>query len=586
MTTMPSHNAEGHQTWNPSVGQYFEPASVRRESYAGIVGALQDQLAKTGSAVKSYPHNFAGIIAAIEDLTLTQGGGGGDQGPPVEPDVKPPGGSVIDGEWVWNTLPKDGTLWFDTRQGRLFIAIDNEYYQTNGADGLAQVTQTSTEPENPVVGQFWWDISTSTLYIFDGFWKDPEGQIKDNHQPGYTPVWRVVVSDTTTFSVNSDTLPLGSNSALTDSTGAHVQSEYNEWLYDSVTAIEEGVLTSAKLAVSAQPPANPTERELWYDITEAKLKVFYNGEWVETIVAQSYDSQIDFLNNQINLEQSNRSIEFNALNAKINSLPIPSTAALNHITQSLTALENLTSQQAAFNPSDYASAAVAAALSARVSTLETQAPDYALLMPRSEIEADFDALTGVVSLLPTQDELTAVAGSIPDVSSFVTQQDISTAISNITVDYLPRNGGAVDGSFIINKTSYNEPAFDFSQESWSSVNAFKFKTNSQAEETATFGTTEHAYEYAWNFSGNEDFCWVHGGNKVFSITSEGPACSTLILGDIVANNNDGRVMFNKVDVKQRLATYQSALEEVRQGVANATDFDSLKGNILEALSDV
>ena len=49
---------------------------------------------------------------------------------------------------------------------------------------------------------------------------------------------------------------------------------------------------------------------------------------------------------------------------------------------------------------------------------------------------------------------------------------------------------------------------------------------------------------------------------------------------------DGRVLHNKIDVKDRLTTYQSTFASLRQSVANATDFDSLKANILTALVNV
>ena len=88
MTTSPRQNAEGHQVWNPSVGTYFNPASGQRESYGGVIGALQDQIASQSGSNKAYPHNFAGIIAAIEDLVFTQ------KEVPVTPGVKPNGGST------------------------------------------------------------------------------------------------------------------------------------------------------------------------------------------------------------------------------------------------------------------------------------------------------------------------------------------------------------------------------------------------------------------------------------------------------------------------------------------------------------
>ena len=117
------------------------------------------------STVKSYPNNFAGIIAAIEDLMqYLQEGTLPDVGAP--PDgweiIVNPDGSIDGG---WQKPPQDGQLWFDTRQGRLFIAIDKEWVQTNGADGVAHVG--SNPPTNPpVIGQSWLDVDTgSVLYL-------------------------------------------------------------------------------------------------------------------------------------------------------------------------------------------------------------------------------------------------------------------------------------------------------------------------------------------------------------------------------------------------------------------------------------
>ena len=49
----PTRNAEGHQVWNPSVGIYHKPAKNKRESYGGIIAALQDDMAQAGNVVKS-----------------------------------------------------------------------------------------------------------------------------------------------------------------------------------------------------------------------------------------------------------------------------------------------------------------------------------------------------------------------------------------------------------------------------------------------------------------------------------------------------------------------------------------------------
>ncbi len=68
--SQPNVNSEGQQVYKPSVGAYFSPGAENAESFAGIVTAIQDQIASQGAVVKSYPYNFAGIISAIQDLTF------------------------------------------------------------------------------------------------------------------------------------------------------------------------------------------------------------------------------------------------------------------------------------------------------------------------------------------------------------------------------------------------------------------------------------------------------------------------------------------------------------------------------------
>jgi len=185
----PTYNAEGQAVWKPQPGEYW-PGGLRYvQSYGGIVSALQDLQASKGDTVKAYPNNFAGIIAAIEDLQqyLTEG---------TLPDVgaPPPGWEIIvdpDGniDGGWQKPPPDGSLWFDTRQGRLFIAIDNQYYQTNGGDGLAHVGP--NPPVNPpVIGSQWLETDTGLYYVYIG-----EGQ------------WQAVVSDGD-ITLTTATLPL------------------------------------------------------------------------------------------------------------------------------------------------------------------------------------------------------------------------------------------------------------------------------------------------------------------------------------------------------------------------------------------
>jgi len=46
------------------------------------------------------------------------------------------------------------------------------------------------------------------------------------------------------------------------------------------------------------------------------------------------------------------------------------------------------------------------------------------------------------------------------------------------------------------------------------------------------------------------------------------------------------VIFNKIDVRDRLTTYQTAFEHIRQAVSSSTDYASLKSGLLTALANV
>ena len=84
----------------------------------------------------------------------------------------------------------------------------------------------------------------------------------------------------------------------------------------------------------------------------------------------------------------------------------------------------------------------------------------------------FDDLSGVQQMLlneinaQTHLELSDVTPLIPDVSTFITQADVDASIDNITTEYLPRTGGTLTGSFVVQKEDYSLPAFDFSTASW------------------------------------------------------------------------------------------------------------------------
>ena len=606
-STTPTYNAEGHQVWNPSVGIYHEPAKDQRESYGGIVGALQDLQVEASGKAKSYPNNFAGIIAAIQDLQIISEGA-----PPVFPGPGPDGGQIIidingNPSWEIITPPRDGELWFDTRQGRLFIAIDEEWYQTNGADGIPIVTDNPTPPDvdHPIPGQFWWDSANNDLYIHDGLFRLPDGEFtEDGTLAGTDPVWKLITDGLADAFQTTRTLPLGSvgpkiqasnePTIITkpDPTQFSVQSDYNVWLYGALLELDEYITNKGEVIVGVDPPAIPVPGQLWYDTESLELSIWYEdddrGQWVPTSTSYMFDDEIATVNARIDDEQRTREQAIHALQLLVDSINGQDDAALQNVSDRITSLAATVASLPTYDLTPYATVStVTAQIDDLQADINSVAADLAAL-PAYANQGELDMVTAQLATKASKAEVEAVEDAIPDVSGFVTAADITNAISNITTDFLPRTGGVLTGSFTLNKTDISLPGLDFSSSPISSRDAFKFQTMSPTGSyQAQFGTTTNFWEYAWQFDSNEDFCWIYNdSNKVFSITKDGPACSSLVLGDFTANNDNGRVLTNKIDVRERLNTYQAAFEQMRQGVSNATDFDSLKANILSALASV
>ena len=580
MTTSPSQNAEGHQVWNPSVGTYFNPASGQRESYGGVVGALQDQIARQTGTSKSYPANFAGIIAAIEDLVFTQ------KEAPVTPAVKPNGGSVgtdADGnpEWIVGVAPRDGELWFDTRQGRLFIAIDEEYYQTNGADGLAQVTQNSVAPTSPVLGQFWWDISTNTLYIFDGYWKATNDVISGYWSPGATPIWRVVTSTSTTFEEGAVAIPSGSvilrepaGDTLPTLDFANVtnQSQFNSWIYNALESLEAAIDAdeggNARLQAGSTAPSSPEEGHLWYDTGSNTLKIYTSNSWVNASPQLNYDGDITSVTTLINTEQSARQTAITALSNQV-ATAVTGSANFQSLESDVAALQTQVDAIPIVDSSLLTPVTTTDALDTRVTTLEAVVPDFSVVESATNAASNLATVNARIDALPTVSQLNAVSASIPSLAGLASEAYVGTQVSTISSHCLPRTGGTLTGSIVLNKSDVATAALDFSTAATDSQNAFKFVSNDgfNGNHTATYGTTDNYWEYAHKFNQNEDFCWIHNNNKVASINKDGIACNDLYLAGFQPNTTDGRVISNSINVRTKLSEYDTEFATVRTDIA-------------------
>jgi len=578
----PTYNADGQAVWKPQPGEYW-PGGLRYvQSYGGIISALQDLQASKGDTVKSYPNNFAGIIAAIEDLQkyLTEG---------TLPDVgAPPDGweiivnpdGSIDGNW--QKPPPDGSLWFDTRQGRLFIAIDKQYYQTNGGDGLAHVGP--NPPVNPpVIGSQWLDTDTGLYYVYIG-----EGQ------------WQAVVSDGD-ITVTTATLPLAiARSTTTDTytpqilpelpsiAEMQVQKDYNTWLMEALVNLDKAI-TEGSVSIGEEPPTeNVVPGTLWYDSRTLELSIYYadddSEQWVPVSTGFGLQEALSPFQAALDAEIATRSQAIDHLYSMISEMDNIDDAVVDALNQRV---EDLSDYIVSLEIPDISGLATRLELTSakdRIALLEQATVDFTPYATLTKLQEAKDSLTALIDA-KSDLTLTDVLGVLPDISNKVEQADIDASVSAITQNFLPRNGGTIDGSFVVNKADISQPAFDVSSSWWNSKDLFKLKSYSPDNSVATFGATDQFWQYAWQFAGEEDFAWIHGdAGKVFSISKDGPACSQLHIGNFGTNTSDGRVINNRIEVGERLRKYDQVFTDIRVAVNDSTDFDSLKTNLLQALS--
>ena len=467
---MPQENAEGHVTWNPSVGLHHNPARVKRESYGGIVGALQDQIAAAGVAPKAYPENFAGIIAAIQDLQEAQ-----DPGPPTHIGPQPPGGEIIidiDGNpiWIITDKPDDGDLWFDTRQGRLFTWIERDWYQTNGGDGIPIVTPDSNPPAIVVgvPGQMWYDRADNKLYIFSGMYAHPDSSINTNPEDG-TMIWKLVADLEQDFLQTTATLPLVGTGLThpdddyfdvipelpTGDAAMTVQKDYNEWVFDSLAALDQGLSGIEPVYVSETPPDPIVPGQLWYDTDALEMSIAYQDgdgvQWVPVSAAYNYDSDLDDVRALVATETRHREQAIHRLQDAIGRINNADAAEIELLRRSVDSVEAQVEALPTIDLEPYLlETTYNAGLSnvyTRIDAVEAKANTLSNYATISSLNGTVASLQSSISEKASTADLQAVQSSIPDVSAYTTQEDVAAAIDGITAEYLTRSGGVMDGTF-------------------------------------------------------------------------------------------------------------------------------------------
>jgi hypothetical protein len=182
--------------------------------------------------------------------------------------------------------------------------------------------------------------------------------------------------------------------------------------------------------------------------------------------------------------------------------------------------------------------------------------------------------------------LNAAIATIPSLTEYATKTYVTSAIGALPAG-ITSAGGLLAGGLTIDKADVAVPALNFSTHSYDGKLAQKYRTNTSTEKYATFGTNDNLFEYSWNFTDCEDFCYTHSTNgKVASIDKNGIAAKALYVADFGTNTTYGRALLNTIDVGARLTTYQTAFTTLRTQAASATTLDELKTAIANALANV
>ncbi len=592
------------------------------DNYAGIIQALGQVRADAGEKQKYFPPNYQGIIDAILDMTKAWSGATPGDYPPGWNPIYDDDGNVIGGNWAPGYEPAQGNLWFDERQGRLMVYVDDAYYQTNGADVLTRVQNTQPQPDVP--GALWYNPDTDDLYLFDG------------------SIWILVSSQT----VNTTTLPLvnptdGASAGarvLPDSSGLSTQADLNQWVVSALQGLDQNLGGNADVYVSDSAPSDPEEGDLWYRTSTLELLIRYDGFWVPSSVSLVSDpnltalaTTVDTLNTNLTAQiqnQGNRLITLEnephkSYDLKIDnatfgielvdelgvssSVPLAATGGLSVsnsngvITYDASTLESQLSNVV----NTYTNAQQRSALEAsdteqlnRIAALET-APKVSV--------TEFAGLSSTVSGLPTQAELAGKLslsggeltgqllmnnnrigglGAALHPNDAVRNSEFQTYKSQVASTYAPISNPIFSG-LVVERDDISVPGIKITGGAAGGRCAIELNTNRQTGTTAVFGQTQFPDEVAWEFNNTENFSWIHGTTgKQLRIDKDEVVIRNLSFGSFTKDQSGNDVITNKIDVKGRITAYQSALENIRSALNNSTSFEEFKTAALIALAGI
>lgn len=586
------------------------------ENYQGVLDAINELRARNGESAQNNPPNYKGIINALQSLNKWGQVENGDTPPGYTPDYDSSGN--ITGSH-YNPQPDNGRLWFDIRSGRLLIWQDDGWYQTNGADGLPFFA--TAAPASEVPGALWFNTANLNLYIYDG------------------SNWILVSSPTGATTTTALPLTTAESNLFPVPSSVQTQDQANTYLIGAVTTLQTNVTalqTEPAAPIAASAPSAATAGEFWFNSNTLELRVSYGGAWVPASLPLTDDTDFVALSTTVTNNYTTTTNQITASNARITTLenaPLRTLSLAGDANANSIVLNDsaATNTQVAFLGTNGIAIAVtgttltidaAAVLTAannqiiatgwgtaitnlttRTTTLETNVT--ALQNTPVVSVSAFNTLSTTVNGLPTTTDLNlkvdksnAVFSTDVDINNkrllqvatpTQTTDGVNKAYADAIKTYADNTfitqTNSTLGNLIISRTNLSAPALDFSGSHTNSFEAFKFKTYGGSG-TVTFGVTTYANEYAYTFTGDEEFSWIGAAGKTAFVDDTGITTEALTIADISRNAGGTQILANTIDVKERISTYQTALIGVRNALNSSSDYNSFKTAALTALANI
>ena len=600
-------------------------ATYQSGSYQGIVDAFSAVQAAQGEK-RYYEPNYRGIIEAVSDLKKWGQADGGTTPPGWQPEYDS-NGNVIGG--IWDPAPENGTLWFDENQGRLFVWVDDDFYQANGGDGLPHVGENPPNLEIP--GALWFNTNTNVLYIYDG-----SGWTIVSTSSGISTATLALSNPTTeAFSGISDTLP---------DPVVSTQEDYNLWLVEALKALEAGLESNQSaepLDMGTSLPESGTDGDFFYKTNNNTLYVWNDGSWHKAVPNPNLNNQ------QVIIDM--KAVD-TALEAEIDALQVDVAAAQGDITALqgqphhtyTIGTSTATGQGDGFTPGIYmvdeggtatgltvtgvgaiavadGANGITIAAASIESTLSTIQADYLTSLDKTELQTSIEtneaSITAVedtqASLLNTLSTVSATVDDLPSLAEVqsrlslaggaltgqldmagnrlrnlptptsgsepTTKSYVDAVDTDIRSNHIKRTDGILE-SVLVNNSHSDKAALDFSGSSFYAQDAFKFKTNSPGTDNyVSFGTSANPWEYSWTFDSDEAFNWIHDDERVFAIQGKNAYAKDLVLCNLTANA-DGPLYTNAISVRTKLADLETVTTALTTQI-NELDLDSNTKNI-------